>query len=142
MAKWQGRPDLADKFIYNSKDEKGIHLLLSFPRVSLLYPSNELFLQEQLQYSSLAEDARGMSWLSFAMKTRNGYTWVMGGKVEQSIKKESWGKGREIREKSDRDDCEVFWQSGVLRFLVSRYFNFRSPSVFHNARRQLHINQW
>lgn len=39
------------------------------------------------------EDARGMSWLSFAMKTRNGYTWVMGGKVEQSIKKESWGRG-------------------------------------------------
>lgn len=36
MAKWQGRPDLADKFIYNSKDEKGIHLLLSFPRVSFI----------------------------------------------------------------------------------------------------------
>lgn len=40
--------------LQKSKDEKGIvtYILLSFPRVSLLYPDfNELFFQEQQQYS-------------------------------------------------------------------------------------------
>lgn len=122
----QGQPDLADKFteFQGREGHSCIHLAIVSTCISFISFERIILPRTTAIFSS--QDARRMSWLSFAMKTRDGYTWVMGGKVEQSIKK---GKGREIREKSDRDDCEVFWQSGVLRFLVSRYFNFRSPDI-------------
>lgn len=49
----QGQPDLADKFTeFQGREGHSLaYILLSFPRVSLLYLSNELFFQEQLQYS-------------------------------------------------------------------------------------------
>lgn len=51
--KWSKVNQIWQINLQNSKDEKGIvaYILLSFPRVSLLYLSNELFFQEQLQYS-------------------------------------------------------------------------------------------
>lgn len=90
----QGQPDLADKFteFQGREGHSCIHLAIVSTCISFISFERIILPRTTAIFSS--QDARRMSWLSFAMKTRDGYTWVMGGKVEQSIKKESWeGEG-------------------------------------------------